>query len=591
RVRLLRAAPLVLVCLLLLLLRPAVGEAQVKIMPFGASATQGDYNHNSYRRVLWQQLQAAGYSVDFVGSQRSNYGGPPPNPDFDLDHESRWGALASDLRPMVQAWAASAQPDIVLIHVGSNDMFQNRSITGTRDEIGLIIDQFRLGRPGVKIVLAQLLPTLQNPGNSNITALNSLLPALVQQKNTPESPVLLVDQNTGFDPAVDTYDGTHPTAAGEAKMVSRWMPAVQTLLGPAPPAIYSLNVTTTGSGTVAKSPERAQYAAGATVLLTATPAAGQLFTGWSGDATGTTNPLMVPMSANRNITANFALAAVTSFTLINSDTDQDIQALAPGATLNLNALPTRNLNIRANTNPAIVGSVEFTLRGAQSQNQMESVAPYALFSDAQGNYFDWPPAVGTYTLTATAYSGGGGGGTPGASTSITFTVTDQAGAVEHTLSVLTSGDGTVSKSPAQATYRNGTSVVLTATPGSGQQFSGWSGNATGTANPLTVTMTSSKTITASFVPVPAGPALVSFTLVNADTDQDIRTLAPGATLDLGTLPTRNLNIRANTNPATVGSVVFELNGTQARSQVESVAPYALFSDSGGDYNAWTPAVG
>ncbi|RYU74628.1 hypothetical protein EWM57_20380, partial [Hymenobacter persicinus] len=44
--------------------------------------------------------------------------------------------------------------------------------------------------------------------------------------------------------------------------------------------------------------------------------------------------------------------------------------------------------------------------------------------------------------------------------------------------------------------------------------------------------------------VVAGETVTSFTLVNADTDQDIQTLAPGAVINLSTLPTRNLNIRA-----------------------------------------------
>jgi hypothetical protein len=52
---------------------------------------------------------------------------------------------------------------------------------------------------------------------------------------------------------------------------------------------------------------------------------------------------------------------------------------------------------------------------------------------------------------------------------------------------------------------------------------------------------------------PAGQAVVSFTLINADTDQPIATFDPlisGVTLNLATLPTRNLNIRANTSPST-----------------------------------------
>jgi hypothetical protein len=87
--------------------------------------------------------------------------------------------------------------------------------------------------------------------------------------------------------------------------------------------------------------------------------------------------------------------------------------------------------------------------------------------------------------------------------------------------------------------------------------------------------------------------LLSFTLINADTDQPITAFDPlndGATLNLATLPTTNLNVRANTYPSTVGSVQFGYDGNP-NYRVESVVPYALEGDSGGDYAAWTPSIG
>src|SRR5215217_9499882 len=75
-------------------------------------------------------------------------------------------------------------------------------------------------------------------------------------------------------------------------------------------------------------------------------------------------------------------------------------------------------------------------------------------------------------------------------------------------------------------------------------------------------------------------AVQSFTLIDADTDRPIATFSPltgGATIDLATLPTRHLNIRANTDPATIGSVKFGYDGN-ASANVENVAPYALGGD-------------
>ncbi|WP_345161065.1 InlB B-repeat-containing protein [Pontibacter saemangeumensis] len=82
-----------------------------------------------------------------------------------------------------------------------------------------------------------------------------------------------------------------------------------------------------------------------------------------------------------------------------------------------------------------------------------------------------------------------------------FIIAKAAEAGQYTLSVSTTGSGSVSKSPNQTSYAAGTSVSLTATAASGYQFSGWSGDASGTSNPLSLTMNSNKTITANFTPV------------------------------------------------------------------------------------------
>ncbi|SNC77537.1 Por secretion system C-terminal sorting domain-containing protein [Hymenobacter gelipurpurascens] len=118
--------------------------------------------------------------------------------------------------------------------------------------------------------------------------------------------------------------------------------------------------------------------------------------------------------------------SVVSFTLMNADTDQPIRELAPGEQLNLSMLPTRNLNIRANTSPVTVGSVKFVLSGAASRTQVETAAPYALFADVSGNYNPWTPAVGSYTLVGTPFTMGNASGTAGTPLSLSFTVTDMA---------------------------------------------------------------------------------------------------------------------------------------------------------------------
>jgi hypothetical protein len=119
---------------------------------------------------------------------------------------------------------------------------------------------------------------------------------------------------------------------------------------------------------------------------------------------------------------------VISFTLINADTDQPIATFDPlndGATLNLATLPTRNLNIRANTSPAIVGSVRFGWN-TNSNYRTQNDAPYALGGDNNGNYSAWRPSrLGTQALTATPYTRSDARGTAGTALTITFSVIDQ----------------------------------------------------------------------------------------------------------------------------------------------------------------------
>ncbi|UOQ96692.1 T9SS type A sorting domain-containing protein [Hymenobacter sp. 5317J-9] len=122
-------------------------------------------------------------------------------------------------------------------------------------------------------------------------------------------------------------------------------------------------------------------------------------------------------------------ATVTGFVLVNADTDLDIFALTPGMTVDLNTLPTRNLNIRADVDTSPVGSVTFELSGAQAQVATENVPPYALFSDVAGDYFAWTPLLGSYTLTATPYDGGSGTGAAGTPLTLSFSVVDSGVAV------------------------------------------------------------------------------------------------------------------------------------------------------------------
>ncbi|MBI5711604.1 MAG: hypothetical protein HZC42_15065, partial [Candidatus Eisenbacteria bacterium] len=107
----------------------------------------------------------------------------------------------------------------------------------------------------------------------------------------------------------------------------------------------------------------------------------------------------------------------------------------------------------------------------------------------------------------------------------------------HTLTVTVVGGGSVTKNPSQASYDHGASVQLTAAPDSGWAFTGWSGDTSGVANPVTLVMTADKAVTATFADT-AGPAL----LVVAPNGGEL--LGIGSTATLSWTATDNVAVTA-----------------------------------------------
>src|SRR4051812_39308740 len=170
--------------------------AATKIMPLGDSITNAETGHASYRYWLWNDLVDNGYTnVDFVGSQTGVLNGPPLFPDFDQNHEGHWGFRADEILAQIGGWASTAHPDIVLMHLGTNDMFQGQSVSSTITELGSIIDTVRQSNPNVTFLMAQVISSVNSP--SQLQALNAAIPGLAAQKNTAQSRVITVDQWTG----------------------------------------------------------------------------------------------------------------------------------------------------------------------------------------------------------------------------------------------------------------------------------------------------------------------------------------------------------------------------------------------------------
>ena len=208
----------------------AISDDSIKIMPLGDSITQGDHQHNSYRRSLWKKLEVTGKKIDFVGSQNENFSGPHPHPDFDLDHEGHWGWDTKEIVAYLHDWASTYQPDIVLIHLGHNDLAQRKSTRATEKNFVRMIKILRRNNPYVKILIAHLIDTELESYNYLIQKLNVALTELANTTSTLQSPILIVPQDKKFNPFQHTYDGIHPNTQGEELMAQTWYQSIIQIL-------------------------------------------------------------------------------------------------------------------------------------------------------------------------------------------------------------------------------------------------------------------------------------------------------------------------------------------------------------------------
>ncbi len=68
---------------------------------------------------------------------------------------------------------------------------------------------------------------------------------------------------------------------------------------------FTLTITLDGSGSVTKNPNQATYAYGTVVTLTAVANTGWVFSSWTGNLSGSTNPTTITMNGNKSVTAHF----------------------------------------------------------------------------------------------------------------------------------------------------------------------------------------------------------------------------------------------------------------------------------------------
>jgi hypothetical protein len=83
-------------------------------------------------------------------------------------------------------------------------------------------------------------------------------------------------------------------------------PTIAAVFAPLSTGNSALTIIPDGFGRVETAPRGNRFSSGANVTLSAIPEAGQAFLGWSGSASGNSNPLVVSMTQSRTIVAEFS---------------------------------------------------------------------------------------------------------------------------------------------------------------------------------------------------------------------------------------------------------------------------------------------
>jgi hypothetical protein len=322
-----------------------------------------------------------------------------------------------------------------------------------------------------------------------------------------------------------------------------------------PSQSYTLTTSANGSGTVTRSPTGSTFPGGTSVTLTATPAAGNQFAGWTGDASGATNPITIRILGNTSVTGNFVPQGTGGSGTILREywlnvTGATVASLTGNANYPNNPTGSAQLTsfegptntadnygsrVRGYIHPPITGAYTFWIASDDasdlllSTNDSPANATRIAFVSEWTDSRQWTKftsqrsasinlvggqkyyieaiqkeATGGDNL-AVSWQGPGMAQTVIPGNFLSPFVPSGGGTFALSVTRAGTGSGTVTSSPTgvncgstcSASFSSGTSVTLTAAAASGSTFSGWSGACSGTST-CTVSMTAARSVTATF---------------------------------------------------------------------------------------------
>lgn len=206
--------------------RPVIAQSYVKIMPLGDSITFGVHStkNGGYRVTLWNVLQAAHLHITFVGSEES---GPDSLPE--KANEGHPGWRIDQISAHIVAWLEKYQPRIILLHIGTNDIIQNHSVSTAPARLHSLLVQITTTLPDATVIVAQLIPLGNSRLDAKVIAYNKTIPGIVSTMQAQGKHVRYVNMYNAV-PLRDIPDHIHPDNLGYTLMASVWYKALQPLL-------------------------------------------------------------------------------------------------------------------------------------------------------------------------------------------------------------------------------------------------------------------------------------------------------------------------------------------------------------------------
>ena len=231
----------ILITFLLFSFNPA--KKPLHILALGDSITQGGNGNRpeyTYRLPLQMILHREKISYDFIGSQKEGLHEDFEWPDvardvpFDPEHDGYYGNKTANAVQKAIAGYSNYQiaPDIVLIHLGTNDQKQGDFKTNVGKPLREAILFFRDKNPEVKVMLGHL----NFNGGKPVLEIREVVEHVAKDLTTKESPVISVHHYKGWvenpdEVYTDTFDWAHPNLKGQEKMAVNWWMAIKPYIG------------------------------------------------------------------------------------------------------------------------------------------------------------------------------------------------------------------------------------------------------------------------------------------------------------------------------------------------------------------------